>query len=88
MTLVRDGASVYSSFAGLGSLSGFNTVDPGIPPIVGPCRLHRLTAQVICLNAHLNPSRPLEFFQDPRHIGDGDADNRTALFYRVFEPPN
>lgn len=57
MTLVRDGASVYSSFAGLGSLSGFSTVDPGPwhPARRGdvapgpPWRLHRLTALVICL---------------------------------------
>jgi hypothetical protein len=48
MTLVRDGASVYSSFARPALLIA------SILP-----RLHRLTALVICLNAHLNPSRPL-----------------------------
>jgi hypothetical protein len=70
MTLVCDGVSVYSSFAGLGSLSGFSTVDPGIVP---PSRLHQLTALVICLNAHLNLSRPLTFVQDPRHMGERQA---------------
>lgn len=71
MTLVCDGVGVYSSFAGLGSLSGFSTVDPGIMP---PSRLHQLTALVICLNAHLNLSRPLAFFQDPRHMVDRQVD--------------